>query len=174
VGHQRTAKPDAVHGTGAAAARRSLLLARSGLRRKRHRSMVSNRALRDTAGPGADACTGDGRRERGHVHRSAAQHPQLPAEPIRSPHVGLASGRVSEELGAGHQQGRHGWRRSWGLLVKDSGSNCNGYSCDILCQGSGSGQVQRDVLLDAEDAQLPIWGDPMSGSDIVVRPCQAP
>jgi hypothetical protein len=63
---------------------------------------------------------------------------------------------------------------TWGLLVKDSGSNCNGYSCDILCQGNGSGQVQRDVLLDSDGSQLPIWGDPMSGSNIVVRPCQAP
>jgi hypothetical protein len=62
----------------------------------------------------------------------------------------------------------------WGLLVKTSGSNCNGYSCDILCLGNGSGQVQRDVLADSEGAQIPVWGGPMSGSAIVVRPCQIP
>ena len=49
----------------------------------------------------------------------------------------------------------------WGLLQKTSGANCNGYSCDILCLGNGSGQVQRDVLIDAEGSQIPLWG----GSD---------
>jgi len=62
----------------------------------------------------------------------------------------------------------------WGLLVKTAGSNCSGYSCDILCMGNGSGQVQRDVLADSEGAQIPVWGAPMSGSQIVVRPCQIP
>jgi hypothetical protein len=61
----------------------------------------------------------------------------------------------------------------WGVLVKTSGANCNGYSCDILCLGNGGGQVQRDVLIDAEGAQIPIWGDPMSGSQIAARPCEA-
>lgn len=61
----------------------------------------------------------------------------------------------------------------WGVLVKTSGANCNGYSCDILCLGNGSGQIQRDVLIDSEGAQIPIWGDPKSGSQIAVRPCEA-
>jgi hypothetical protein len=61
----------------------------------------------------------------------------------------------------------------WGVLVKTSGSQCNGYSCDILCLGNGSGQIQRDVLIDAEGAQTPVWSAPKSGSSIAVRPCEA-
>lgn len=43
----------------------------------------------------------------------------------------------------------------FGILVKDGGHNCNGFSCDILCAGNGSGQRQWDVLGDAEGAQVP-------------------
>ncbi len=60
----------------------------------------------------------------------------------------------------------------WGVLVKTGGHNCNGYSCDILCLGDGASQVQRDVLIDSDVAQVPSWGDPMSGPGIVVRPCE--
>ena len=59
----------------------------------------------------------------------------------------------------------------WGVLEKTSGANCDGYSCDILCLGNGGGQVQRDVLLDAEGAQTPVWGNPIGSP--AVRPCQA-
>jgi hypothetical protein len=62
----------------------------------------------------------------------------------------------------------------WGVLVKTSGANCSGYSCDILCLGNGPAQIQRDVLIDAEGSQEPVWGDPMSGGSIAVRPCEAP
>jgi len=61
----------------------------------------------------------------------------------------------------------------WGLLVKTGGLQCDGYSCDILCMGNGSSQVQRDVLLDSDGAQVPVWGAPMTGSQIAVRPCEA-
>jgi hypothetical protein len=60
----------------------------------------------------------------------------------------------------------------WGVLIKRSGSQCNGYSCDILCMGNGSSQVQRDVLSDSDGAQIPVWGGPMTGSQIVVRTCE--
>ena len=60
----------------------------------------------------------------------------------------------------------------WGVLVKTGGHNCSGYSCDILCMGQGSSQVQRDVLIDSDGAQIPTWGSPMSGKDIVVRSCE--
>ncbi len=60
----------------------------------------------------------------------------------------------------------------WGILVKTSGAQCNGYSCDILCLGNGSSQVQRDVLIDAEGSQIPLWGGPRSGSEIAVRVCE--
>jgi len=62
----------------------------------------------------------------------------------------------------------------WGLLVKTSGHQCGGYSCDILCMGNGSSQLQRDVLIDSDGAQIPTWPSPMSGSSIVVRPCEIP
>ena len=59
----------------------------------------------------------------------------------------------------------------WGILEKTSGANCEGFSCDILCLGNGSGQVQRDVLIDAEGAQTPTWGSPIGSP--AIRPCQA-
>ncbi len=60
----------------------------------------------------------------------------------------------------------------WGLLQKTSGANCNGYSCDILCLGNGPGQVQRDVLLDAEGSQRPFWGGPIDPAVMAVRTCE--
>lgn len=57
----------------------------------------------------------------------------------------------------------------FGLLVKTSGHQCNGYSCDILCAGNGSGQRQWDVLGDAEGAQVPGWSE-ITGAK-VIRTC---
>jgi hypothetical protein len=48
----------------------------------------------------------------------------------------------------------------FGILVKEGGNNCNGFSCDILCQGQGSGQKQYDVLRDETEPQ---WGPPLDG-----------
>ena len=61
----------------------------------------------------------------------------------------------------------------YGLLVKTSGTNCNGYSCDIICAGNGSGQRQWDVLADSTGTAAPTWGaiDP---SHMAVRTCQVP
>lgn len=58
----------------------------------------------------------------------------------------------------------------FGLLVKDGGHNCNGFSCDILCAGNGSGQRQWDVLGDAEGAQVPGFME-VDRSRVTVRPC---
>lgn len=41
-----------------------------------------------------------------------------------------------------------------GLLVKTSGNNCNGYSCDIICF---SDDVLYDVLGDSEGKATPTW-----------------
>lgn len=57
----------------------------------------------------------------------------------------------------------------FGILVKDGGHNCNGYSCDILCSGNGSGQRQWDVLGDAEGAQVPGFQEILGAK--LVRPC---
>ncbi len=61
----------------------------------------------------------------------------------------------------------------WGLLSKSSGANCNGYSCDILCSGNGAGQVQRDVLIDAEGSQIPLWGGIVDPAVMAVRVVRA-
>jgi hypothetical protein len=45
----------------------------------------------------------------------------------------------------------------YGVLRKTFGNNCNGFSCDIICNSRGAG---HDVLIDVEGAQTPIWGDP--------------
>lgn len=60
----------------------------------------------------------------------------------------------------------------FGILRKDSGHNCNGYSCDILCAGSGNGQRQWDVLSDADGAQLPAWSGPKTFPGIRVDVCE--
>jgi hypothetical protein len=59
----------------------------------------------------------------------------------------------------------------FGILRKDSGNECNGYACDILCAGNGSSQKQWDVLIDANGIGAPTWsGTPKSS--IVVRTCE--
>jgi hypothetical protein len=46
----------------------------------------------------------------------------------------------------------------FGILRKQSGTNCNGYSCDVACAGNGGGQRQYDVLGDIDGAQTAGWG----------------
>lgn len=48
----------------------------------------------------------------------------------------------------------------FGILRKAGGSNCNGYSCDIICAGQGNNQSQYDVLGDVGGANSPGWGGP--------------
>ena len=60
----------------------------------------------------------------------------------------------------------------FGILRKQSGTNCNGYSCDIFCAGQGGSQRQYDVLGDIDGAQSPGWGGPKSGSEIRVDICE--
>ena len=57
----------------------------------------------------------------------------------------------------------------WGILQKDIGTNCSGYSCDIICSGQGNDQNQYDVLGDAEGDQIPGWSE-LEG--IVERLCE--
>ena len=57
----------------------------------------------------------------------------------------------------------------WGILQKDVGTNCEGYSCDIICSGQGDDQNQFDVLQDAEGDASPMWSE---HSEIVVRFCE--
>jgi len=49
----------------------------------------------------------------------------------------------------------------FGILRKAGGTNCNGYSCDIICAGNGSGQRQWDVLGDIDGAQSPGFSGPL-------------
>lgn len=60
----------------------------------------------------------------------------------------------------------------FGLLRKTSGANCAGYSCDILCAGSGTSQRQWDVLGDADGAQTPAWIGPKVWPDIRLDTCE--
>lgn len=59
----------------------------------------------------------------------------------------------------------------FGVLLKPSGNNCEGYSCDIICSGNGGGQRQWDVLADVEGAQGAMWSE-LSPSHIQVRTCE--
>lgn len=60
----------------------------------------------------------------------------------------------------------------FGLLRKGSGSNCHGYSCDIICAGQGNGQRQWDVLGDADGSQSPAWAGPHTVPGIRVDVCE--
>ena len=58
----------------------------------------------------------------------------------------------------------------FGILVKTSGSNCHGYSCDIICSGNGGSQRQWDVLIDAGASNGLTWHEVGPGQ--TVRPCE--
>jgi hypothetical protein len=60
----------------------------------------------------------------------------------------------------------------YGILRKGSGTNCNGYSCDVICAGQGSGQRQWDVLGDIDGAQSPGWSGPHTVPGIRVDVCE--
>jgi hypothetical protein len=60
----------------------------------------------------------------------------------------------------------------FGILRKTGGANCGGWSCDILCAGSGTAQRQWDVLGDADGAQTPAWIGPKVWPDIRVDLCE--
>jgi hypothetical protein len=59
----------------------------------------------------------------------------------------------------------------FGILRKQSGTNCNGYSCDVLCAGQGGSQRQWDVLGDIDGAQSPGFSGPHT-SGIRVDVCE--
>lgn len=60
----------------------------------------------------------------------------------------------------------------FGILKKTGGTNCNGYSCDIICTGQGTRQRQWDVLGDAGPGgrQTPRWDGPLP--QIAIRECE--
>ena len=47
----------------------------------------------------------------------------------------------------------------FGILRKAGGTNCNGYSCDVVCSGNGGGQRQWDVLGDIDGSQNAGFGE---------------
>jgi hypothetical protein len=60
----------------------------------------------------------------------------------------------------------------YGVLRKETGSNCAGYSCDIICAGDGTDQRQYDVLLDSDGSQQVTWGDAQTHPHIRVDQCE--
>lgn len=60
----------------------------------------------------------------------------------------------------------------YGILRKQSGTNCDGYSCDVLCAGSGGGQRQYDVLGDIDGDQSPGWNGPKTAPGIRIDVCE--
>jgi len=62
----------------------------------------------------------------------------------------------------------------YGLLRKSAGQSCGGYSCDIVCSGSGAGQRQWDILLDSDGVQTPLWSGPHTLPNIRVDACDVP
>ena len=60
----------------------------------------------------------------------------------------------------------------FGILRKQGGTNCSGYSCDVLCAGQGNSQRQWDVLGDIEGDQTPAWSGPNTVPDIRVDVCE--
>jgi hypothetical protein len=59
----------------------------------------------------------------------------------------------------------------FGILRKDGGANCGGYSCDILCTGQGNSQLQYDVIL-GDAFGTPIWGPPHGVPGIRIDVCE--
>jgi hypothetical protein len=60
----------------------------------------------------------------------------------------------------------------YGILRKQSGFNCGGFSCDIICAGQGSSQRQYDVLIDAGGRSEPTWGAPKTAPGIRIDICE--
>jgi len=61
----------------------------------------------------------------------------------------------------------HEWA-PYGRLLKDTGNNCHGYACDIICSDKGMHR-QWDILQDEDELQGPKWdrvGEPTP------RPCE--
>lgn len=62
----------------------------------------------------------------------------------------------------------------YGVLKKTGGANCGGFSCDIICAGTGNSQKQWDVLGDSDGAQTPAWIGPKVYPDIRTDACIIP
>jgi len=77
-------------------------------------------------------------------HRSFYGSPMSESE-----HVSFLKGALAS-LNAANTPGG-----PFGLLRKTSGSNCNGYSCDVICNGQGNDQKQWDILINSD---RPSWG----------------
>jgi hypothetical protein len=59
----------------------------------------------------------------------------------------------------------------FGILTKTGGTNCGGYSCDVICAGEGGNQRQWDILGDIEGDQWPGWGGPNGPGGIRTDSC---
>jgi hypothetical protein len=60
----------------------------------------------------------------------------------------------------------------FGILRKSFGTNCNGYSCDIICSGQNNAQKQWDVLSDHDGRADPAWSGPNTVPNIRTDSCE--
>jgi hypothetical protein len=103
-----------------------------------------------------------------------SQNPQSIVECERAKYGHMSHGQMLDMLRAtARSLNRNGISGApFGILRKNGGNNCSGYSCDVLCSGQGSGQRQWDVIGDIEGSQWPGWGGPNTVPNIRVDICE--
>jgi hypothetical protein len=113
-------------------------------------------------GPGPAACG----TPQTHFHVVACHRAQYGTPMSAGDKVNMLRG-VARELNARGFSGG-----PFGILRKGGGTNCNGYSCDIICSGQNSAQKQWDVLSDHEGSADPTWGGPYTVPNIRLDTCE--
>jgi len=73
--------------------------------------------------------------------------------------------RIAYDLGRASRE-----HAPYGVLIKDTGHSCHGYSCDIICSNTGGVHRQWDVLSDEDGDQVPGW---RRLDRVAARPCEA-
>lgn len=102
-----------------------------------------------------------------HLGIVECQRSKFGAGPLSSGQLLSMMRAIARDLNAGGLSGG-----PFGILRKTSGSNCGGYSCDIICAGQGNAQRQYDALGDAEGSASPGWSGPHTVPDIRVDICE--
>jgi hypothetical protein len=84
-----------------------------------------------------------------------------------------ASDKVNMLRGAARELNARGFSEGpFGILRKTGGTNCGGYSCDIICSGQGNAQKQWDVLSDHDGRAEATWSGPHTVPNIRIDTCE--